>query len=200
MRPEEIEHESFRIILAELGQHEFSTSELAIVVRVIHATADFEYKQLLTFSPNVIQQAIDAFHCGCNVITDVRMVAAGIRRDLIEKYGGEVICSIDDPKVKERAEREECTRAAAAFRLNEKHLNGAIVVIGNAPTALYEIIHQVQTSNLRPAAIVGVPVGFVKAAESKAALTELDLPWIVTQGRKGGSTVAAAIVNALLKQ
>lgn len=199
MRPNEIEVESFRIILEELGAHLFSPQELPIVQRVIHATADFEYAKLLAFSPAAIDAGIQALRSGCKVLTDVQMTAVGISQVNLSQFSASVRCAIQESETTSLAHALGMTRSAAAARRMAEDLDGAVAAIGNAPTALFEILRLAKEEGLRPALVVGVPVGFVNAAESKAALQESGLPYITARGRKGGSTVAAAIVNALLK-
>lgn len=198
MRPDEIEGESFRIILNELGRHNFSRQELPIVQRVIHATADFEYAQLLAFSATAIEDGIRALRSGCLVLTDVQMTAVGISQPYLQRFSGSVRCAVADPETTALAKEAGITRSAAAIRRLANDLPGSIVTLGNAPTALFEVLRLAEAGH-RPALVVGVPVGFVNAAESKAALQESDLSYITVPGRKGGSTVAAAIVNALLR-
>jgi len=197
--PHDIERESFRIIQHELGEHTFSPQELMIVTRVIHATADFEYRHLLRFHPQAIASGIAALRRGATIVTDVHMVMAGIGDGMASFLGSSIVCDIRHPEVYEAAKATGLTRAALGMRRNAARLEDGIAVIGNAPTALLEVIRLIQTEGVRPALIVGAPVGFVNAAESKAALAQLDTPHITTVGRKGGSTVAAAIVNALLR-
>ncbi len=199
MKPEEIEKESFRIILNEMGPHSFSERELPIVQRVIHATADFEYQELIRFSPNAIDSAICAVRSGCRVYSDVRMIEAGISRPLMESFGCVSGCYVNDANVAETAKRNGKTRSETAMRVIGPNLENAAVLIGNAPTALFEVLRLYAEEAIRPAFIVGVPVGFVNAAESKLALTESGLDFISVSGRKGGSTVAVAIFNALLR-
>lgn len=198
MRPEEIETESFRIILQELGEHHFSTQELPIVQRIIHATADFEYAQLLAFSPNAISSGVNAIRSGCRILTDVQMTAVGISQPYLQRFSCSVRCAVAEPETALLARQAGITRSAAAIRRMAGDLTNSIVALGNAPTALFEVLSQVQ-KGYRPALVVGVPVGFVNAAESKAALSESDLSYITARGRKGGSTVAVAIMNALLR-
>lgn len=199
MKPEEIEKESFRIILNEMGPHSFSERELPIVQRVIHATVDFEYRELIRFSPNAIDAAIRAIRSGCRVYSDVRMIEAGISRPLMESFGCVSGCYVNDANVAETAKRDGKTRSETAMRLIGADLENAAVLIGNAPTALFEVLRLYAEERIRPAFVVGVPVGFVNAAESKLALTESGLDFISVSGRKGGSTVAVAIFNALLR-
>lgn len=199
MRPDQIEAESFRIILQELGAHSFSPQELPIVQRVIHATADFEYAQLLAFSPTAIQDGMRALRGGCRVLTDVQMTAVGVSPVYLERFSCAMRCAIREPETLALAHEEGITRSTAAIRRMAGDIPGAIVALGNAPTALFEALRLWQKEGLKPALVVGVPVGFVNAAESKAALQESSLPYITVRGRKGGSTVAAAILNALLR-
>ncbi|MCS7222059.1 MAG: precorrin-8X methylmutase [Anaerolineae bacterium] len=206
MLPHEIERESFRIIQAELGLHTFNEAELAIIVRVIHATGDFDFARIIRFHPQAIESGLEALRRGAPVVTDVAMVQAGIANDLLSRLGGRTICDIRAAEVYALAQAEGITRSAAAMRHNAVHIQNGIVAIGNAPAALLEVLRLIREEGIRPALIVGVPVGFVNAAESKEELTQLadgrpewDVPYITTVGRKGGSTVAVAIVNALLR-
>lgn len=194
-----IEKESFRIIRAELGEHNLPPAELTIAVRVIHASADFDFLHLLRFSPGAVGAGIRALKRGCPIITDVRMVEVGISQTLLDKLGGQKICDIANPLVADMARAAGTTRSTMAMRHHADEIHGGIVAIGNAPTALLEVIRLVREEGVRPALVVGVPVGFVNAAESKAALQTLAVPYITVTGRKGGSTVAAAIMNALLR-
>jgi precorrin-8X/cobalt-precorrin-8 methylmutase len=194
-----IENESFRIIREEMGPHSFGDLEEPVVVRVIHATADFDFAQNLRFHPDAVRVGIGALRKGCSTITDVRMVEIGISKRLVGRVGGEVLCRIDDRAVHARADREFTTRAVAAMRELAPQMDGAIIAIGNAPTALLEVIRLVGGDGIRPAVIIGVPVGFVSAVESKDELAKVDTPYITALGRKGGSTVAVAVVNTLLR-
>ncbi len=195
-----IEAESFRIILSELGQHDFDANQLPVVLRVIHATADFDFKQTLRFSPGAVEAGIAALRDGCHVVTDVKMVAAGISQGFVRQLGGSVLAVIDsNPEIARLAKVHGTTRSTMGMRMNKDRLQGAVVAIGNAPTALLELIRLVQEEGVRPGLIVGAPVGFVSAVESKDALTRLDVPYITALGRKGGTPVAVAIVNALLR-
>jgi precorrin-8X/cobalt-precorrin-8 methylmutase len=194
-----IENESFRIIREEMGPHSFSAAEEAVAVRVIHATADFDFVDTLRFSPGAVAAGVDALRGGCAIVTDVHMIEAGVSARLLGRVGGAIHCAIDAPAVYARAEQESTTRAVAAMRELAPHIDGGIVAIGNAPTALYEVIRLMDEEAIRPALIVGVPVGFVSAVESKDALAGLDVPHITALGRKGGSTVAVAAINAMLR-
>ncbi len=201
--PESIATESFSIIrhhLAERGYH-FDPPTLAVVERVIHSTADFEFADLLRCSPNAITAGVHALQGGGAVITDVQMVRIGINAARLSAFGGTLHCLIDDADIRTHAAATGTTRSTQSMRSAAARglLTGSVVAIGNAPTALEEIIRLV-AQGVRPALVIGVPVGFVGAAESKAALMQMvHVPWIVATGRKGGSTVAVAIVNALLR-
>ncbi len=199
MEPHEIERESFRIIRSEMEDHHFSEEELAVVVRIIHATADFDFQKIIRFHPQAIQSGLEALRRGCPVVTDVRMVEVGISDRLLSQWGGRKICDIADPAVSEKALTLGLTRSTLAMRQNVVHIDGGIVAIGNAPTALLEVVRLVWEEGIRPALVVGMPVGFVNAVESKEELLTLDVPYITAVGRKGGSPVAAATINALLR-
>jgi precorrin-8X/cobalt-precorrin-8 methylmutase len=195
-----IEAESFRIILSELGPHSFDALHLPIVLRVIHATADFDFKETLRFAPGAVTAGLNALRTGAPVITDVRMVEAGISRNFVQQLGGRVFAIIDaDPETAHLAKAHGTTRATMGMRLAKEQLDGAVVAIGNAPTALLELLRLVREEGVRPGLIVGAPVGFVSAVESKDELATLDVPFITPLGRKGGTPVAVAIVNALLR-
>jgi precorrin-8X/cobalt-precorrin-8 methylmutase len=197
--PKEIETESFRIIAAELGPHDFDSKTFKIVQRVIHATGDFSFAENLRFSKNAVEHGIAALQQGKNILTDVNMVATGISKPLLQKWQNKVICNIADANVAKRAQMANTTRAEMAIEQGMLEDIG-IVAIGNAPTALLKILDKLSkdTPNFCPL-IIGVPVGFVNAAESKALLNETKLPFITSLGRKGGSPVAASIVNALIR-
>lgn len=192
-----IEKESFRMIGEELDESGFSPLELPIVKRVIHSTADFEFKDILCFSPGAIEAGIQAIKDGRNIITDVKMIDSGITRGRLEPFGAKVLCFSSDEDVAREAAANNITKTAASMRKAAKFMEGGIVAIGNAPTALMELLKIIKEGGPRPALIVGVPVGFVGAAESKDELISSGLTYIASKGRKGGSTVAVAIVNAL---
>lgn len=201
--PREIEAESFRMIEAELGPHDFDHDTFAVVQRVIHATGDFSFAENLRFSSGSMTHGIEALRRGKHILTDVNMVATGISKPLLTQWGNRVICTIGDEQVAHKAQKAGTTRAEMAVEQGMENDIG-IVAIGNAPTALLQILkmHSKQESAGAPAffpLVIGVPVGFVNAAESKTLLHESQLPFITSLGRKGGSPVAAAIVNALVR-
>jgi precorrin-8X/cobalt-precorrin-8 methylmutase len=171
-----------------------------VVRRVIHATADFEFKQLMRFSADAVESGVRALRRGSPINVDVNMIAAGLSSERLAAYGCEVHGFISDDDVISRAKADNSTRAIEAMRKAHRLglLEGSIIAIGNAPTALLEVGRLVLEAELRPALVIGVPVGFVSAAESKEATLELPVPFIVARGRKGGSPVAVAILHALL--
>lgn len=197
--PLEIEAESFRIIEKEMGKHSFDENTFKVVQRVIHATGDFSFADNLRMSENAVEHALDALCRGKNILTDVNMVATGISKPLLQQWGNKVICKIADPEVATAAKSTTKTRAEVAIEMGMQE-NIGIVAIGNAPTALLKVLALTKTMKRKDyPLIVGVPVGFVNAAESKELLNQADLPFITSLGRKGGSPVAAATVNALIR-
>lgn len=197
MKPEEIELQSFAIIDMEAGHHDFPSSQWCIVQRVIHTSADFEYINTLRIHPHAVEVGINAICRGCTIVTDTNMARAGIRKKEIQQFGGSVKCLINDPAVSKTAEEFGTTRAKAAVDAAVDLMERGIYVVGNAPTALLRLIELISDKRANPALVIGLPVGFVNAAESKSALMKLDIPYISNVGRKGGSNVAAAAVNAL---
>ena len=197
MKPDEIERSSFQIIDQEAGTHHFTGQQWSIVRRMIHTTADFEFKEMVCFHPHAISAGIEAIRNGKMIITDTNMARVGIRKKEVETYGGRVKCYMNDPLIHQKAKADGTTRAKAAVDAAVAEMKGGIYVVGNAPTALLRLIELVSAKKARPALIIGLPVGFVNAAESKAALMEMDAPYISNVGRKGGSNVAASVVNAL---
>jgi precorrin-8X/cobalt-precorrin-8 methylmutase len=201
-----IEDSSFAIIDREVEEHQYSPEDWEVVRRVIHATADFEFKELMSFHPEAVRSGTYALKAGCPVICDVQMIIAGLNRERLESYGCKAYSFISDRDVIEVAKENNSTRAIESMRKAHRQglLEGAIVAIGNAPTALLEVVRLIQEENVRPSLIVGVPVGFVSAAESKEAVRLLgdskanSVPYIVSRGRKGGSTIAVSILHALL--
>ncbi len=202
MDPMAIEAASFATIDAELSPHfGFTAEEHAVVRRVIHATADFEFARTLRFHPRAFEAARRAFAAGAPVVADVQMVQAGINKTALGRFGGEVLCYIGDPDVADEARAAGTTRAVMATRRARALGDGVVLAIGNAPTALLETLRLVAEDGWRPALVVGVPVGFVSAVESKAALHATGptgVPYITALGRKGGTPVAVATLNALL--
>ncbi|MBE2904233.1 precorrin-8X methylmutase [Anoxybacillus flavithermus] len=197
VQPEQIEQKSFQIIDEEIGEHTFSEEQYAVVQRVIHASADFELGKSLLFHPRAVEAGVAAIRAGKKIVADVQMVQVGINKARIEKYGGSVHVYISDEDVMKEAKRLNTTRAIVAMRKAVKEAEGGIFAIGNAPTALLELIRLVKEGEARPSLIIGLPVGFVSAAESKEELAKLDVPFITNIGRKGGSTVTVAALNAL---
>ena len=172
--------------------------------RIIHTTADFEYVEIVRFGNNAIEAGMDAISKGADIITDVKMVEVGISKERLDKFGGKVKCFVADEDVVQYAKSTGITKTAAAMRKaieftsHIPHPTSQIIAVGNAPTALMELTRMIKEGKARPALVIGVPVGFVDAEESKEGLMGLDVPYISIKGRKGGSTVAVAIVNALL--
>ncbi len=195
-----IEDESFSIIDAEVGEHPYPADEWQVVRRVIHSTADFEFKSLVAFGNDAIRAGIAALRRGCPVLVDVKMIAVGLNEQRLAAYGCVVHGFISDADVIADARATNSTRAIESMRKAHRLglLDGAIVAIGNAPTALLEVLRLEREEGARPALVVGVPVGFVSAAESKEALIASTLPYVAARGRKGGSTIAVAILHALL--
>jgi precorrin-8X/cobalt-precorrin-8 methylmutase len=197
IQPQEIEEKSFEMITKELGEHPYTAEQYAVVQRVIHASADFDLGRSLVFHPDAIQAGIQTIRSGKIVVADVQMVQVGISKGRIEQFGGEVKVYISDPDVMVEAKRLNTTRAIISIRKAILEAEGGIYVIGNAPTALLELIRLVKEGVTRPGLVIGVPVGFVSAAESKEELAKLDIPFITNIGRKGGSAVAVAALNAI---
>ncbi len=199
-----IEHSSFAIVDAEAGDtSRYSAGEWEIVRRMIHATADFEFNGLTGFHPQAVAAGVAAIRAGAPLLADVEMICVGLSGPRLAHFGVRAHQFIADEDVIGAARRENTTRAVQAMRKARRLglLDGAIVGIGNAPTALLELVRMVREEGVRPALVIGMPVGFVSAAESKDALAALeDTPWIITRGRKGGSTLVVAAVHALLAQ
>jgi precorrin-8X/cobalt-precorrin-8 methylmutase len=198
MKPEEIERTSFAIIDREAGSHDFDDPHWSIVRRMIHTTADFEFKEIVRFHPGALAAGITAIRDGKIIITDTNMARVGIRAGDLEQFGGSLKCYMNDPLIHEKAKSNGMTRAKVAVDMAAGDMHGGVYVVGNAPTALLRLIELIKEGKARPALVVGLPVGFVNAAESKAALMELDYPYISNIGRKGGSNLAASVVNALI--
>lgn len=200
MAPAEIEKRSFAIITAELGGRTFAPGVAEVVKRVIHTTADFDYADNLCFSENAVERAKAALEAGATVVTDTNMALAGISKGTLEKLGGCAVCLMADEQVACEAKARGVTRATVSMEHAAK-LNGPLIfAIGNAPTALIRLHELIEEGTVQPALVIGVPVGFVNVVEAKELFTGGDTPYIIARGRKGGSNVAAAIVNALLYQ
>ncbi|PZP60537.1 MAG: precorrin-8X methylmutase [Azospira oryzae] len=196
-----IEHESFSIVDREAGPHCYTAEQWPIVRRMIHATADFEFNGLTRFHPDAVRAGVEAILSGRPIVADVEMICVGVSRPRLAHFGVEIHQFISDEDVIAQARATNSTRAVHAMRKARDRglLDGGIVAVGNAPTALLEVIRLVSEENVRPRLIVGMHVGFVSAAESKAALAEIvHIPWILTEGRKGGSTLVVAALHALL--
>ena len=196
----DIEKLSFEKIDAEIGSHGYNELEWTIVRRVIHATADFDFaiKGKIIFHNNPIDSAFNAIKNKCNIVTDVDIVLSALNKKSISDLGLKSACYISDKTLSDKARLYNKTRSEMAMRYAADEINGGIVAIGNAPTALYEIIKMVRENVSKPALIVGIPVGFVSASESKDELRKIDIPFISNIGRKGGSPAASAIVNAIM--
>lgn len=201
MLPAEIENKSFEIIRAEAGDHGFSSDQWTVVSRMIHTSADFDYLKTVRFHDDAIVAGIKAIRSGKNIITDTHMAEAGIRKRDLASFGCQLICLIDSTDVIETAGREKTTRAFAAVDAAVDQMKGGIYVVGNAPTALMRLLELIRKNKAAPSLILGLPVGFVNAEESKDSLIHAGggVPYITNVGRKGGSNVAAAVVNALIK-
>jgi len=202
LKPEEIEAESFRLIDLEAGQHHWSPAEWPVVRRVVHTSADFEYVRSLRMSAAAVSAAVSAIRRGRGIVTDTTMALAGISKPRLAMFSLSAACYVADPQVAAEAAAQGVTRSIIAMRKGAAGPGNGIFVIGNAPTALFELLRQIREEGLRPDFIVGLPVGFVGAEESKeellAVAEEFGIPYITNRGRKGGSNVAAAVMNALL--
>ncbi len=200
IRPSEIEKESFNIIQKELTEMGKQIPEefLPTIIRVIHTTADFEYADTMCFSEDVISKAKEAIKSGAHIVTDTNMALAGINKKTLAGYGGEVHCFMADEDVAVKAKELGVTRATVSMDKAAQLDVPLIFAIGNAPTALIRIHELIQEKKLDPVMIIAVPVGFVNVVEAKELILGGNMPYIVNRGRKGGSTVAAAICNSIL--
>lgn len=198
--PEEIEKKSFEIISEELKQREIvlPKEEEMITKRVIHTSADFEYASTLVYSKNAVSKAKELLLHGADIVTDTNMALAGINKRVLARLGGQAHCFMADEDVAQLARKRKVTRAVVSMEKAKNIQKPVIFSIGNAPTALIQLYEMIQTSDWKPAFIIGVPVGFVNVEAAKELILETDVPFIVNRGRKGGSNVAAAICNALL--
>jgi len=196
-----IEDESMQIIENEIGNHPYNEQEWPIVRRVIHSTADFDFARdnKIIFHKDAVKNGLDALKNGCSIVVDVNGIVGLLNKQNPKDFGNNVICNISEPSLMNAAKKEGKTRAQMAMRIAKEDMNGGIVVVGNAPTALLEIMEMVREGITKPALVIGIPVGFVSAVESKDELSKMDIPFITNLGRKGGSPCASAIVNALYK-
>lgn len=200
MAPAEIEKRSFEIITAELGERTFAPGVAEVVKRVIHTTADFDYADNLCFSENAVEQAKKALSAGATVVTDTNMALAGISKATLAKLGGRALCLMADEQVAHEAKARGVTRATVSMEHAAKRNGPLIFAVGNAPTALIRLHELIEEDAVQPALVIGVPVGFVNVVDAKELFLGGNTPYIIARGRKGGSNVAAAIVNALLYQ
>ncbi len=200
MKPADIEKRSFAIITEELGGRTFPEGVAEVVKRVIHTSADFDYADNLCFSPDAVEQAKAALEAGATIVTDTNMALAGISKGTLAQLGGRAVCLMADEDVAREAKARGVTRATVSMEHAAKLDGPLIFAIGNAPTALIRLHELIEEGAVSPALVIGVPVGFVNVVESKELFLGGDTPYIIARGRKGGSNVAAAIVNALLYQ
>lgn len=198
VKPREIETRSFEIITQELGDRKLPEDQELIIKRCIHTSADFDYADNLCFSENAVEKAMDAIKGGACIVTDTQMAKAGINKRALARYGGEVFCFMSDEDVAAQAKENGTTRATASMDKAASLKRPLIFAIGNAPTALVRLYELIEEGKIRPELIIGVPVGFVNVVQSKELIMQTDVPYIVARGRKGGSNIAACIVNALL--
>lgn len=196
-KPMEIENKSMEIIEAELGEHGFSPMELKVVERTIHTTGDYDYKNIVHIKSGAIEEGLKAIRSRCRIVTDTTMALSGINKRALEKLNCRVECFIGDKEIFKNAKLKGITRSMASMDYAASE-EVDIFVIGNAPTALYRIGELINQKKVAPKLIIGVPVGFVGAAESKEYIRGFDVPSVTTIGTKGGSNVAASIVNALI--
>lgn len=200
LAPAEIERRSFEIITEELGNRQFELGLEPIIKRVIHTTADFDYADNLVFTPGVVDEAHRLLQSSACIVTDTKMAMSGINKSALSKLGAEVYNFISDADVAAEAKRRGVTRSAVAMEKAARLNRPTIFAIGNAPTALIRLYELMEQEGFRPALVIGVPVGFVNVVQAKELILSTDVPAIVARGRKGGSNVAAAIVNALMYQ
>ena len=200
IKPADIEKRSFAIITEELGDRVFPEEIGLVVKRVIHTSADFDYADNLVFSEGAVPRALEVIRNGAHIVTDTNMVKAGINKKTLAKFGGEVHCFVADADVAEEAKQRGVTRSTVSMERAAKLDVPVIFAIGNAPTALIRLHELIEEGIVAPALVIGVPVGFVNVVEAKELFIGGDTPYIIARGRKGGSNVAASIVNALLYQ
>ena len=198
-QPMDIENKSMEIIAPHLAGLNLNEAETKVYSRMIHASGDVDYAQVIRLHPKAIEATQEALKRGANIYTDVEMVRTGINKKAFGRYGGKIECRVADPEIAEIAKRKGITRSMAAMRAFGKELAGSIIAIGNAPTALFEVLRLAKEENILPAVIIGIPVGFVGAADSKKLLAENTfVPYVTVEGTKGGSPIAASVVNAIM--
>ena len=198
-QPMDIENKSMEIIAPHLAELNLNEAETKVYSRMIHASGDVDYAKVIRLHPKAIEATQEALKRGANIYTDVEMVRTGINKNAFGRYGGKIECRVADPEIAEIAKREGITRSMAAMRAFGKDLAGSIVAIGNAPTALFEVLRLAKEENILPAVVIGIPVGFVGAADSKKLLADNALvPYVTVEGTKGGSPIAASVVNAIM--
>lgn len=200
IRPADIERRSFEIITEMLGDRKLDPENELVIKRTIHTSADFDYADNLYFSEHAVSKGIEALKNGCDIVTDTNMAKAGINKGVLSKLGGEVHCYMADEDIAAEARKRGVTRAMVSMEHAAKLEKPCIFAVGNAPTALMAIDELMREGKLKPLLIIGVPVGFVNVVESKEMIINSGAPCIVARGRKGGSNIAAAIVNAMLYQ
>lgn len=204
VKPEDIEKRSMEIITSELGGRTWPEPEFSIVKRCIHTSADFDYANNLCFSENAAQLGVEALKRGAHIVTDTRMAWSGINKKKLASFGGEAHCFMSDEDVAAEAKEKGCTRAAICMERGAALPGEVIFAVGNAPTALIRLYEMIEEGRVKPALIIGAPVGFVNVVESKELIMEIGqkagVPFIVPKGRKGGSNIAATICNAMLYQ
>lgn len=201
--PAQIEQRSFEIITQELEEQGITLPEIQapVIKRCIHTSADFDYAKNLVFSEKAVEKALQALREGATIVTDTQMAYSGINKKRLAEYGGEVCCFMSDEDIAKRAVREKTTRAAVSMEKACSLNKELIFAVGNAPTALIRLCELIREGRVNPKLVIGVPVGFVNVVQSKEmVLTLKDVPYIVAQGRKGGSNIAACICNALIYQ
>ena len=197
-----IEDASMQMIEEEIGSHPYNEKEWPIVRRIIHSTADFDFanKNKIIFHKDAIESGINALKNGCSIVVDVNGVIGGLNKQNPKDFGNEIVCNISKPEIMELAKKTGKTRSQVSMRAAQSDIDKGVVAIGNAPTALQEVIKMVKEGIVKPALIIGIPVGFICASESKEELSKLEeVPFITNLGRKGGSSSASAIINAIFK-
>lgn len=200
VKPEEIEKKSMEIITSELGDRTWPEDEFLVVKRCIHTAADFDYADNLVFSDGAVKKAKEAILAGASIVTDTNMAATGINKKALARWGGSVHCFMADEDVATEAKEKGVTRASICMERGAALDGPVIFAVGNAPTALIRLYEMMAEGRVKPALVIGAPVGFVNVVESKELILSSSVPYIVARGRKGGSNIAAAICNAVLYQ